>query len=1264
MALTPEEQAELSLLEIEEARRLEIERGQTSVQRTQQARQAARPPRPFSLYRFAVNSVGGALEGLENTWADLDDWSARSVISAREAMGWDASGLRADFNRRAGPDGSTRSTLYVRPEGTENAGQVERIATSIGQFLVPFAGAAKAIGGLRAATLLGRVGRGLTAGAAADFVQLDPVGNNLANILRDDFGISSGLLDSLASDPDDENVLNRFRSAAAGAPLGVGAELLIEGGARVLRGYRAWRGTAEEAAGTLDALRTDLNLNPAARNLPDLIRPADNAGAGAADDAATSGADEAASGTRAFRPDYEFRPTEEVRDFEDVLTFLRGKAGEVDMDIETFERFARNLMDGDPENALAKLGIDPARLDYSKFDDPDMLGRFHAGLAELYEGLAKKLGRSGQRVTERETVRAARSLASTPEILKSLYGATSNLAETLMGARLFVGGHAHKLLSDADAALKEIADGGGTGEAWTQFLQSFYRHAYFMGSLRGAGSEVGRALRSLQFIGRVGKKQAGRNFDEALKADAQAAAPSVDQLSIREGAETLTGRLTTDADRLRFLSDLIRDGGDVEKLTRTVRRENMSVLRRVGDALKETMGNLFGSATAVYNIASGAAMLGLNVTSRGLGAIGRTALAPFSAKQAANARRAWLDTWAYGEGVIGGFREAYANTLAVLDREGMAEASLNANSLGLDKLARQAAQRSANAARNLTGGNFERADTLNYRSFAVTPAEQQRLTAKIAELGGPRFFQATLQATARVLSSTVNAAGSLSRLGTTLFINLPDEFVGTLASRAGAYSEGVRIAAKEAAQLGLEGPQLSTYLKARATQLFGDGPKGWADDAFGAGQREAANMAGEVEARAVLFQDDLEWQVSRFAAQGLGRIPLMHMVVPFIKTPLRILERTAIDNTPLGLFKDRVRRAILAGGPEGDEALARIGLGTMAVFTAYQLADDRTIIGYDEGARGSARLSRPSYTLRVGDDLYEFNRLDPIGTLLGMGADLRAYLDESADDPDASNIIQQVTEAFIWAASTNMLSKTWLSSLRNLTDLAQQSTDERFSSRMDMFLGSFATRFVPASGVQRTIEQWSTGQQREALTFSERLIASSIGASALPVRRDRILGRPVDLLDGQVAVGAKVGPQTEDPLARELEQLAFSGPTARRTQRDVKLNATQFSRYLELRGQVVRDPQTGLTLEESLTELIALPQYQGLTRDARIDEIRKAMDGYGELATDALLQEDQSFLTAALREEVWKMSNLQGWTSEQRDAEFGRQLGFRGIAAQ
>jgi hypothetical protein len=648
------------------------------------------------------------------------------------------------------------------------------------------------------------------------------------------------------------------------------------------------------------------------------------------------------------------------------------------------------------------------------------------------------------------------------------------------------------------------------------------------------------------------------------------------------------------------------------------------------------------------------------------------AMSPLGGRHSMAARIAAMDAWAYADGVLGGFREAWHGALRVLEKVGMAEASLNLDTLGLRDLAKAAQERSIRAADEVSLGNYERVETRNSRAFALTASEMHHLRKMIDAEDGPTFFGGALRAGVQTLATAVNAAGSLTRLGTTLFINMPDQFVGVLSARAGARSQAVRLAANEAAELGLEGPELTRFLKARVVQLA-ETDGGWHPDGFAAGVDEASAAHGDAalredvvasghrEARANLFQDELEVGLFRGFARYVGQVPLVHMVLPFIRTPLRILERTAIDFTPLGLVKDRMRKAIIAGGPEGDEARVRLALGMLAVTAGWALSDDRTVVGTDGSFRSSSRISgRPSVSVKVGDDVVELLRIDPVGTLIGFGADMRAYLDAAEDDPDASEGIPLMFEAMAIAVGANVLQKTWLTSLRNMVELFSATEDETFFQRLNAMKNAFAPRFVPGSGVQRQIAQAGENYLREADGFIEAWLANSIGAATLPVRRDALLGRPMEV--PTITRLAQVA-RDDDPLMAELEWLSYDIARPKRSIQGVRMNAVQYSRYLELRGQEVLSAVSGETLEATLRGLIAMPEYQAMGRQARVAAIRENIEAgeFHRQAIDRLLQEDDGLAFRVLRREVWDTLELQGATRDQKVEETRRAAEELGI---
>jgi hypothetical protein len=880
---------------------------------------------------------------------------------------------------------------------------------------------------------------------------------------------------------------------------------------------------------------------------------------------------------------------------------------------------------------------------------------------EVYEDIAGNLGRTGKVIGETEIVAGARALASDADTLRALYGATSRLPETLMAARMFVGGHAHKLLDDADKALQALMKGEGGGAAeWNAFLESFHRHAFFLGSVRGAGSEIARALRSLQMVARTDPANAGKGIAK----DVEKATKAADTAGAKEAADDQLNSvlsIETDAERIALLNKILEKGGDVGDLAQFVRQRTGSALKRLDAASKETLGNLFSQATAAFNIKSGLTLLGMRALGRWLSAGARLGLAPFGAANARAYRVAAAEAWAYTDGMISSLTGAVKSAIGAIEKEAATELFVNADNLGLQGVAKKAAKWQAAARGKKGSADFERVDLADKPlRFAMNPADRRALYEAIEGYTLPGLMEKAMKWYVRTAGAMVNAAGTLTRTGTVLFINAPDQFIGSIAARAGAQAFAVRQAASEAAELGLEGKPLSEFLKARVVSLGSD-VDGWHEKGMEMGFREASAAAGEHEAREVLFQDPLEFASTRAMGKAHHEIAFAHWFVAFLHTPLRILERTAIDYTPLGLLKDRVRRAIIAGGPQRDQALSQMGLGVFSMLLAYRLAADRDVVGHDGGFVSSARLEREAYSLRIGGDVYEFKRDDPIGTLLGMAADIRAYIDNNNDGPEAENNAQLMFEAGAWAVTANMLSKTWLQSVQHLTDLAGAWSEGQFSSGLHRWLNQAAARrVVPAAGVQKGISDVHDPFEREAQSFIDNMLKVSIGSPTLPQKRD-FLGDPVRKNEGERFIGLTWQPSATDKLVLELEKLSFQAPAPTKEIDGVRLTPAQMSRFAELKGQVVTPEKFGMTMKDALNSLVRLPEYQGLRKEAKIEQVRSVMKEYTKLAKQTLLTEEPELAKRVLAQKVFDEGRKANLSDEQIDAttrRLGQELGL------
>lgn len=126
--------------------------------------------------------------------------------------------------------------------------------------------------------------------------------------------------------------------------------------------------------------------------------------------------------------------------------------------------------------------------------------------------------------------------------------------------------------------------------------------------------------------------------------------------------------------------------------------------------------------------------------------------------------------------------------------------------------------------------------------------------------------------------------------------------------------------------------------------------------------------------------------------KALKNHPLGRLMFPFTRTNLNLI-RFSMERFPvLNRMLPEVRAAIAKGGPEADMVLAKSSLGAAITGTIGVMAYNGLVTGSGPGNKEAMKMWRASgrvpYAFKVGDKYYSFNRLDPIGSLFALGADL------------------------------------------------------------------------------------------------------------------------------------------------------------------------------------------------------------------------------------------------------------------------------------
>lgn len=466
--------------------------------------------------------------------------------------------------------------------------------------------------------------------------------------------------------------------------------------------------------------------------------------------------------------------------------------------------------------------------------------------------------------------------------------------------------------------------------------------------------------------------------------------------------------------------------------------------------------------------------------------------------------------------------------------------------------------------------NAGRAARTGESGFGIGKLEMERGRKLSTEYLGDtknRTFNAAVNAP--IVSHGINALGSV--MGTfTRALTVEDEFFKTVNFRAELNALAFRKAQQE-----LRGGQIAPVeMKARIADLV-DEP----EDQMLEAAREYAQMATFTNR-----PGNLAGLINKFRQS----YPVARLIVPFVNTPANIF-RYISDRTPLGLTPalSDFRSDYAAGGMRRDMAIAKMGMGSAALMAAYDLALNGQVSGSGPTSRSERdamyRMGWQPNAVRPGGGEWSFGYvgLDPLGTILGLGANLAEMtlmgdgdLDEGYDDA-----IYHVMAA----VGETLMDKSYFAGLASFFSVMADS--KRYSESFGQNLvKSFA---VPA--IVREIETVVDPRLSDAASTIDAIKSAVPGlGGSVPTKRD-YWGREITFESGMgwlydmasPAYARKLDPQ---PIDREFMRLnSFPGmPTRKIMDGGITYSLDErrdiYNRYLELRGQTrASDFQVKLT---------------------------------------------------------------------------------------
>ena len=291
------------------------------------------------------------------------------------------------------------------------------------------------------------------------------------------------------------------------------------------------------------------------------------------------------------------------------------------------------------------------------------------------------------------------------------------------------------------------------------------------------------------------------------------------------------------------------------------------------------------------------------------------------------------------------------------------------------------------------------------------------------DIGPPKQFVAEAFGASNdtAWGKTLNAVGTTFRVPLSV-LAATDQFSKTILYRA----ELGRMAHRKAKAAGLvDAPGDPAYSKFMSETLSNP-PKDMRiaamDDALWLTFQDKGGM---------ISQNMSAWRNSPNINAG-GRF-LLTMIFPFIKTPARILNYTAM-HSPLAPLTRQWREDMASGDVvRQNMAKARLSVGTMSMATFADMADSGIITGNGpsdpaEREHWIAAGNQP-YSMKVGDKWYGFNRADPIGMMMGVSADL-AYIAHNYELGDADmNELEEIAAQSVIAVGNVLINKNYMQGL-------------------------------------------------------------------------------------------------------------------------------------------------------------------------------------------------------------------------------------------
>lgn len=262
----------------------------------------------------------------------------------------------------------------------------------------------------------------------------------------------------------------------------------------------------------------------------------------------------------------------------------------------------------------------------------------------------------------------------------------------------------------------------------------------------------------------------------------------------------------------------------------------------------------------------------------------------------------------------------------------------------------------------------------------------------------------------------------------------------------------------------------------------------------------------------------------------LNAAPVLKFAVPFMQTPVNVFKEMARHSPAAPIVKEW-RTAWAEGGAAKQKAIAEmmVGTGISALAASWTFSGHVSGAGDPDPNKRRAQIAAgwQPYSVKIGDTWYSYQRLQPLGTVIGMAADMAEAWEHM--NPEEQDKVPRILGLAFANAVTN---QTFLQGMSTLSDALSQPDRKgpRFvqnlaASAVPALVGQSAQLFDPyvreIGGIKDAVQNRIPGLREQ-----------------LPTQRDPF-GQPVSsperLIPGSPVVMRE---QSTDKVRTELARLA------------------------------------------------------------------------------------------------------------------------------